>query len=131
MNGYPFSIFLLAQYHALLFLSSSRPRKWAALVHITLMAVGILVGVIGTAFHLNAILNPLGSLTWTWVVFGSPILAPLAFAGISLLGLYAITEEVEGQEGILNVPGLGIFHAPSQELNIFSGLSALGLVQVH
>lgn len=102
------------------------PKKWAALVHITLMAVGILVGVIGTAFHLNAILNPLGSLTWTWVVFGSPILAPLAFAGISLLGLYAITEEVEGQEGILNVPGLGIFHAPISRAKHFLWLVGLG-----
>jgi len=102
------------------------PRKWAALTHITLMGIGLLVGVIGTAFHLNAILNPLGSLTWTWIVFGSPILAPLAFAGISLLGLYAITEEVEGQEGILNVPGLGTFHAPISRDKHFLWLVGLG-----
>src|SRR5512146_1444904 len=102
------------------------PKKWAAPIHIALMCVGILVGVLGTAFHLNAILNPLGSLTWTWVVFGSPILAPLAFAGISLLGLYAITEEVDGQEGMLNVPGLGTFHAPISRAKHFLWLGGLG-----
>jgi hypothetical protein len=102
------------------------PRKWAALVHIILMSSGIMVGVIGTAFHLNAILNPFGSLTWSWVVFGSPILAPLAFAGISLLGLYAITEEVEGQEGILNIPGLGSFQAPISRAKHFLWLVGLG-----
>ena len=102
------------------------PRKWAALVHLALMSAGILVGVLGTAFHLNAILNPLGSLTWSWVVFGSPVLAPLAFAGISLLGLYAITEEVEGKEGILRVPGLGTFHAPISRNRHFLWLVGLG-----
>jgi hypothetical protein len=102
------------------------PKKWAALVHIILMGFGILVGVIGTAFHLNAILNPLGSLTWEWVVFGSPILAPLAFAGISLLGLYAVTEETEGQPGMLTVPGLGTFHAPISRDRHFLWLVGLG-----
>ncbi len=102
------------------------PKKWAALIHIILMVTGILVGVIGTAFHLNAILNPLGSLTWSWIVFGSPILAPLAFAGISLLGLYAVTEEVDGQEGVLNVPGLGTFHAPISRAKHFLWLVGLG-----
>jgi hypothetical protein len=102
------------------------PQKWAAVVHIILMSAGILVGVLGTAFHLNAILNPLGSLTWSWVVFGSPVLAPLAFAGISLLGLYAVTEEVEGQEGILKIPGLGTFHAPISRSKHFLWLVGLG-----
>lgn len=102
------------------------PQKWAAVVHIILMSAGILVGVLGTAFHLNAILNPLGSLTWSWIVFGSPVLAPLAFAGISLLGLYAVTEEVEGQEGVLKIPGLGTFQAPISRSKHFLWLVGLG-----
>jgi hypothetical protein len=104
----------------------SNPQKIPALIHIALMVVGILVGVIGMAFHMNAVLNPLGHLSWAWLVFGSPILAPLAFSGISLLGLYAITEEVDDTPGVLNVPGLGLFHAPISRDKHFLWLVGLG-----
>ena len=104
----------------------TQPKKWTALVHIALMLIGILIGVLGTAFHANAVLNPAGYLTWAWVVFGSPILAPLAFAGISLLGLYAITEEINNEPGLLQVPGLGIFKAPISRDRHFLWLVGLG-----
>jgi hypothetical protein len=104
----------------------TNPKMWSALIHIALMSIGILVGVIGTAFHMNAVLNPLGHLSWAWLVFGSPILAPLAFSGISLLGLYAITEEVEDRSGVLKVPGMGIFHAPISRDKHFLWLVGLG-----
>jgi hypothetical protein len=103
-----------------------KPKKWQSLIHIILMITGVLVGVIGTAFHANAVLNPAGYLTWSWVVFGSPILAPLAFSGISLLGLYAITEEVSGQPGVLNIPGLATFKAPISRERHFLWLVGLG-----
>ncbi len=104
----------------------SRPKKWTALTHIALMIIGIMVGVLGTAFHAYAVLNPEGYLTWAWVVFGSPILAPLAFAGISLLGLYAITEEINDEPGTLNVPGIGVFKAPISRDRHFLWLVGLG-----
>jgi hypothetical protein len=103
-----------------------RPQKWQALIHIILMIIGVSVGIIGTAFHANAVLNPAGYLTWSWVVFGSPILAPLAFSGISLLGLYAVTEEVEDHPGILNIPGLGTLRAPISRERHFLWLVGLG-----
>ncbi len=102
------------------------PKKSFAIIHIALMSIGILVGVIGMAFHMNAVLNPLGHLSWAWLVFGSPILAPLAFSGISLLGLYAITEEVENSPGVLKIPGLGIFKAPISRDKHFLWLVGLG-----
>lgn len=104
----------------------TKPKKWTALIHIALMLMGILVGVLGTAFHGYAVLNPAGYLTWAWIVFGSPILAPLAFAGISLLGLYAITEEVKNEPGVLKVPGLGTFRAPISRDKHFLWLVGLG-----
>ena len=94
------------------------------------MIIGILVGFIGMAFHMNAVLNPLGHLTWTWLVFGSPILAPFAFSGISLIGIYAITEELDDQPGMLKVPGLEFLKLQFQEINIFCGWSVWVLVQV-
>ncbi len=102
------------------------PKKSIMLIHIILMILGILVGIIGTAFHMNAVLNPAGYLTWSWVVFGSPILAPLAFAGISLLGLYGITTETEEQPGMLNIKGLGTFKAPISRDRHFIWLVGLG-----
>ncbi len=104
----------------------AKPRKWTALLHIVFMLFGIMVGILGTAFHANAVLNPGGHLTWSWVVFGSPILAPLAFAGISLLGLYGITKEVEDESGMLEVPGLGTFKAPISRDRHFLWLVGLG-----
>jgi hypothetical protein len=104
----------------------SQPGKWSSITHILLMLLGVLVGIIGTAFHANAVLNPAGYLTWSWVVFGSPILAPLAFSGISLLGLYAITNEVDNQPGKLEIKGIGIFKAPISRDRHFLWLVALG-----
>jgi hypothetical protein len=102
------------------------PRGWLALLHILLMGLGLTVGILGTAFHANAVLSPGGHLTWAWVVFGSPILAPLAFCGISLIGLYAATQEVDGQQGVLAVPGLGTFRAPISRDRHFIWLVGLG-----
>lgn len=104
----------------------NKPKTWSSLTHIFLMLAGIIIGILGTAFHANAVLNPAGYLTWSWVVFGSPILAPLAFTGISLLGLYGITEEVEGEPGMLHVPGLGTFKAPISRDRHFLWLVGLG-----
>lgn len=122
----PIIYFPFGALSCLLIAFQNNPKKWASLIHIALMVVGIIVGVLGTAFHAYAVLNPAGYLTWAWVVFGSPILAPLAFAGISLLGLYAITEEVNDKPGMLNVPGLGIFKAPISRDRHFLWLVGLG-----
>ncbi|HUI31256.1 MAG TPA: hypothetical protein VLX91_13675 [Candidatus Acidoferrales bacterium] len=103
-----------------------RPGKPTVLAHIMLMGLGIIVGVLGTAFHANQALNPLGQLTWIWVTFASPILAPLAFAGISFVGLYGVIKEVNNQPGILEVPGLGVFRAPISRDRHFLWLVGLG-----
>ncbi len=104
----------------------SRVNIPVALTHIILMVLGVVVGVLGTAFHANQALNPLGQLTWIWLTFASPILAPLAFAGISLVGLYAIIEEVDGHPGLLEVPGLGTFKARISRDKHFLWLVGLG-----
>ncbi|MCL4509576.1 MAG: hypothetical protein M1470_00670 [Bacteroidetes bacterium] len=105
---------------------NSKPNRYIVLTHIFLMVLGVVVGVLGTAFHANEALNPLGQLTWIWLTFASPILAPLAFAGISLVGLYGVVEEVKGQPGLLEVPGLGTFKAPISRDRHFLWLVGLG-----
>ena len=122
----PIIYFPFGSISCLIIAFQAQPKKWTALVHIIFMLAGILVGVMGTAFHGYAILSPGGALSWAWVVFGSPILAPLAFTGISLLGLYAITEEVESQPGVLKIPGLGTLNAPISRNRHFLWLVGLG-----
>jgi len=106
----------------------ARPSMVAALAHLAVMMLGVIVGVLGTAFHGQAVLNPVGQFSWSWLAFGSPILAPLSFAGIALVGLYAITEEAPGQPGMLRVPGIGVFRAPISRHRHFLWLVGLGFV---
>ncbi len=122
----PILFFPFGTLSCLLIAFQSKPKPWLMIIHILLMVTGIIVGITGTAFHANAVLNPQGYLTWAWVVFGSPILAPLAFAGISLLGLYAITEEVHDMPGTLIVPGIGTFKSPISRDRHFLWLVGLG-----
>lgn len=124
----PILYFPFGSLSCLMIAFQSQPKKWTALLHITFMIIGFLIGVLGTAFHGFAVLNPAGYLTWAWIVFGSPILAPLAFSGISLLGLYAITEEINNEAGVLKVPGLGTFKAPISRDRHFLWLVGLGFV---
>ena len=80
----PILFFPFGTLSCLLIAFQTKPKIWQLIIHILFMIIGIIVGITGTAFHANAVLNPQGYLTWAWVVFGSPILAPLAFSGISL-----------------------------------------------
>jgi hypothetical protein len=102
------------------------PGRLVSLTHVVLMLAGVAVGVVGTAFHANEALNPVGRLTWIWLTFASPILAPLSFAGISLVGLYAVVRESPGEAGVLNVPGIGTFRAPLSLDRHFLWLVGLG-----
>ncbi len=97
-----------------------------AIVHVALMLAGVGVGILGTAFHANEALNPVGRLTWIWLTFASPVVAPLSFAGISLVGLYAVAREAPGEPGVLEVPGLGTFRAPISLDRHFLWLVGLG-----
>lgn len=54
------------------------------------------------------------------------ILAPLAFAGISLVGLYGVAEKVYDQPGVLEVPVLRVFKAPILRDRYFLWLVGLG-----
>ncbi len=116
----------LAAASSILAAVKAKPGRAVALTHAALMLAGVGVGILGTAFHANQALNPLGRLTWIWLTFASPILAPLSFAGISLVGLYAIVREVQGEPGVLEVPGLGVLKAPISLDRHFLWLTGLG-----
>ncbi len=103
------------------------PSRLLRGMHLLTMLVSVLVGLLGLAFHLRAMLNPLGGVSWSWLVFSAPVLAPLSFAGVGLIGIFAACEE-EGP-GVLTFPGLVRLHAPiskTQHLLWFLGLGFAG-----
>lgn len=85
---------------ALLLALMRRSGQTLLWLHAAAMLAGVAVGVSGTAFHLQAALAPAG-VSWPWIVFGAPVLAPLSFAGVSLVGLVAALREQPGGSGRL------------------------------
>ncbi len=104
----------------------AKPHRALLWLHLSMMIMGVMVGIIGLGFHLNQVLSPTGRLSWAWLVFGSPILAPLSFAGISLIGFYGITNEIVDGSGRLEIAGLGVFKAPMSRDLHFLWLVGLG-----
>ncbi|GBC85626.1 hypothetical protein HRbin11_02076 [bacterium HR11] len=76
---------------ALAFRRTERP--WLYAVHSLLMALSVVTGVLGFAFHLYAVMGPARRLAWWWLAFGAPVLAPLSYAGVGLVGWVAVMSE--------------------------------------
>jgi hypothetical protein len=76
---------------ALAFRRTERP--WLYGLHTLLMALTVATGVLGFAFHLYAVLGPARRLAWWWLAFGAPVLAPLSYAGVGLVGWVAVMSE--------------------------------------
>jgi hypothetical protein len=79
-------------------------KTWILWVHLLCMAGGIMVGVVGFAFHLRTVMLPSGQFVWDWLIFSAPVLAPLAFAGIATMGITAALHETV--PGHFDLPGL-------------------------
>ena len=106
------------------------PTLSLRLFHAFLMLVGVLIGVLGLAFHLpRAMLSPLGVFSWSWLVFSAAVLAPLSFAGVSLVGLVASLDEIGEDSGLLSFADVIRLKAPiskTQHFLWFVGLGFLG-----
>ncbi len=97
--------------------------------HFGAMVLNIVVGVMGTAFHLAAVLPAGRGWSWAWVCFGAPVLAPLSFAGVGLVGLWAAMREEPAESGVLSLPGVFRIRAPlskTRHLLWFVGLGFAG-----
>lgn len=105
------------------------PGPLARFLHVVAMLANFIVGMLGFAFHLRALVNPLGGLSWNWLVFSAPVLAPLSFAGVALVGLTAVCREERSDSGAFLVPGGLRIDAPiskTQHLLWFVGLGFAG-----
>ncbi len=94
-------------------------------IYLLLLLLNAVVGVLGLGFHAYAVLTPEGEFSWSWLVFGAPVLAPLSFTGVALIGLFAL---MEGEE-TLRLPGLLEIRLPgtrTQWLYLWVALGFLG-----
>ncbi|MGQ9697474.1 MAG: hypothetical protein ACUVRO_05720 [Armatimonadota bacterium] len=98
----------------------------ALVLHAAAMLTGVVVGFMGSAFHFNAVVGPGGQLSWQWVIFGSPVLGPLAFAGIGLIGLLAALREDPADSGRMMLGRLLLLQAPISRQRQLYWLVGLG-----
>ncbi len=109
-------------------LAVARPTRTALWGHAAAMFIGIGVGVIGMAFHLAAAVAPAGAVSWAWVVFSAPVLAPLSFAGVSLVGLVTAVREDPPGSGRLWFTDQVRLQAPISKTQHLLWLLGLGLL---
>lgn len=103
----------------------------ATLIIIGVSALSVVVGVLGSSFHWERALAPSylpgARLRWDWIIFAPPVMAPLAFAGIGLIGILAALEDTQPETGQLTLPGVLSFKAPLTQTTQLFWLVALGL----
>lgn len=104
----------------------------ASLLIIGVAAASVGVGIIGSAFHWERDLAPIdlpgNRLRWNWLIYGPPALAPLAFAGIGLMGIIAALEDTKPESGKLTIPGLITLNTPLKQTQQLLWLVGLGLL---
>ena len=59
------------------------------------MLFGIIMGILGMFFHIFGNMNVSANSITDWLVFGSPVFAPIAFTGMSLYGLALINASTQ------------------------------------
>lgn len=72
-----------------------KPTRADLMTYLAAMILLILVGVVGFALHANVNLVPRGVVVVERFIRGSPLLAPLLFANIGMLGLFVLFNPVE------------------------------------
>jgi hypothetical protein len=111
---------------ALYFAFARQPRAPARLLYFLIMLAQGAVGVMGAAFHWYSALAPeTKALSWQFIVFSAPMLAPLSFSGVACVGLAAMLPEERPMR--FQMPGLAAGGARSKS-RVLLWLVALGLV---
>jgi|GEM_PF-215533 len=91
----------------------------------------VVVGIMGTAFHLVRALPPTDfpnyGLQWDWIIYAPPVAGPLAFSGVGLLAIIALLEDTNPETGKLTLPGFITFNTPLPQTRQFLWLIAFGL----
>ena len=108
---------------------SLRHRTAAILLTLVVLAVSLIVGLLGAYFHIDRALPPRGSentgVVLRWFVYAPPVIAPLTFSLVAVLGVIAAVYEDPPNSGRMVVPGLFHWRIPftkTQQYLIWIGL---------
>ncbi len=111
------------------------PPAWLALTntrhplvvwsHLLGMVTCAMIGLMGFAFHLRTAVLPGGDFVWAWAIFSAPALAPVAFAGIAVLGIIAALKEMRRTHFLL--PGFTVFTLGLTKRRLYFIAIAIGL----
>ena len=107
-----------------------RQRELATVLATLVLWISILVGLLGAYFHLRRAALPSGpegeQITVRLLVWGPPILGPLMFAMVGLLGISAAWVEVPPDSGRLRLPGGLILPMPLSKTRAYFLIVSLG-----
>jgi len=95
----PTLIGVFATVIAVLLGAIDHPSRWEFLTYALTMLILMLVGVTGTILHIEQNLTSRGVFVMDRFIRGAPILAPLLFADIGMIGLVALMDPKEGKKG--------------------------------
>jgi hypothetical protein len=107
-----------------------RQRELATVLATLVLWISILVGLLGAYFHLRRAALPSGpegeQITVRLLVWGPPILGPLMFAMVGLLGISAAWVEDPPDSGRLRLPGGLILPMPLSKTRAYFLIVSLG-----
>lgn len=109
-----------------------RRRAIANLLASGVFIASIIVGVLGSYFHFVRASIPIGIfgrwLSLDMLVWAPPILGPIAFAGIAVLGLSAAWSEEPPDSGVLSLVGGKKLHLPYSKTRGYLFLISFGIL---
>jgi len=111
---------------------SLRRRTTAILLAFAVLAASIVVGLLGAYFHIARAIPPSGpgtpDVTLALLVFAPPILGPLTFSLVGVLGVIAATVEDPPDSGRMVVPGLFSWRVPFSKTRQYCLWVGLGIL---
>lgn len=109
-------------------LLAMRKRTFASLVVSLVMLSAVVIGVLGTTYHLNYSVQlnapPGEQFTWRLISYGPPLLGPLTFILLALLGFSAAWPEQPVDSGRLSLPGGRAIQMPYSKTRSYFLLAA-------
>ncbi|NPV65696.1 MAG: hypothetical protein HPY64_00965 [Anaerolineae bacterium] len=111
---------------------SLRRRTTAILLAFAVLAASIVVGLLGAYFHVARAIPPSGpgtpDVALALLVFAPPIIGPLTFSLVGVLGVIAATVEDPPDSGRMVVPGLFSWRVPFSKTRQYCIWVGLGIL---
>lgn len=113
-------------------LISLRQRTMAIMLALLAFVASLVVGLLGAFFHLQRAIPPVGLVRPGYAldlfVFAPPVLGPLTFAGIAIVGVIAAVIEDPPDSGRLVIPGVLSWQVPFSKSRQYYLWVSLGIL---